>query len=131
MCITRNNTGHSGVCDLPTILITATHAATRRRARAGRGPRPRGAAGDALRKLAMTLLCKTHREEFDGFFTAPLKPGRAGGGAGGGGGDGAGGGGGGCGAGGGAHGVEYPSMRTASMYLGTEGKRRGIGDARR
>ena len=42
------------------------------------------AMGDALRKLAMTLLCKVHREEFDGFFTAPLKPGRVGGGAGGG-----------------------------------------------
>jgi hypothetical protein len=27
------------------------------------------AMGDALRKLAMTLLCKVHREEFDGFFT--------------------------------------------------------------
>ena len=26
------------------------------------------AMGDALRKLAMTLLCKMHREEFDGFF---------------------------------------------------------------
>ena len=42
------------------------------------------AMGDALRKLAMTLLCKVHREEFDGFFTAPLKPGYAGGSAGGG-----------------------------------------------
>jgi len=31
------------------------------------------AMGDALRKLAMTLLCKVHREEFDGFFTAPLR----------------------------------------------------------
>ena len=71
------------------------------------------------------------------WFSAPsaLHPGSigcggGGSGAGGGGGDGAGGGGG-CGAGGGAHGVEYPSMRTASMYLGTEAKRRGIGDARR
>ena len=36
------------------------------------------AMGDALRKLAMTLLCKMHREQFDGFFTAPLKPGRGG-----------------------------------------------------
>ena len=45
------------------------------------GRKPNGklrpiAMGDALRKLAMTLLCKVHREELDGFFTAPLKPGR-------------------------------------------------------
>jgi len=66
--------------------------------------------GDALRKLAMTLLCKVHREEFDGFFTTTLKPGRVGGGAGGGdggdaGGDGGGAGGGGGGAGGGGGGA--------------------------
>ena len=62
------------------------------------------AMGDALRKLAMTLLCTMHREEFDIFFTAPLKPGHTdgagGGGAGGGGACGGGAGGGGAGGGG-------------------------------
>merc|ERR1712035_61418 len=62
------------------------------------------AMGDALRKLAMTLLCKMHREQFDGFFTAPLKPGGADGGAGGGGGGGGDGGDGGGGDGGGGGG---------------------------